>query len=57
MTSCELCANYEYDDETAQYACAVSLDMDEYDAFLRGNYRDCPYYDPGGEYALVRKQN
>lgn len=57
MDVCEHCSNYEYDDETAQYSCAVSLDMDEYEAFLVGGARECPFYDPGGEYAIVRKQN
>ena len=57
MLKCESCGNYEYDEESEQYVCGVSLDMDEFEAFLSGSVRDCPYYDPGDEYSIVRKQN
>ena len=57
MSNCELCSNYSYDEQTETYACGVELDMDEYEAFLTGRFSRCPYYDPGDEYSIVRKQN
>ena len=32
------------------------LDEDEMARFLADEYRDCPYYVPGDEYLVVRKQ-
>lgn len=57
MDPCENCANYEYDEEQECYTCAVELDMDEYEAFISNRRSRCPYYDPGDEYSIVRKQN
>ena len=57
MQNCELCANYVYDGDADCYSCAVELDMDEYEAFLSGRFSRCPYYGPGDEYTIVRKQN
>ena len=55
VTNCEFCAFYVYDDDG--YAeCDVNLDEDEMARFLADEYRDCPYYVPGDEYLVVRKQ-
>lgn len=43
QTNCESCMNYEYDE-------------DEMYRFVRGEFRDCPYYQFGDEYQIVRKQ-
>ena len=43
QTSCDTCANYEYDD-------------DEMYRFLSGSKFECPYYTNGDEYAVVRHQ-
>ena len=45
---CESCAFYAYDEEY--------LDEDEMSAFLRGSDFSCPFYQPGDEYRVVRKQ-
>lgn len=29
QTSCDTCANYEYDDDEEYYTCAINLDEDE----------------------------
>ena len=57
ITNCEMCANYEYNEETGFYECLVSLDEDEMVQFLSGSFRACPYYSPEEEYRIVRKQN
>ena len=55
-SNCETCMNYEYDEEYECYTCMMELDEDEMSRFLSGNYKDCPYYQPGDEYKIVRKQ-
>ena len=35
---------------------AKSLDEDEMYRFVRGEFRDCPYYQFGDEYQIVKKQ-
>ncbi len=48
--------NYEYDDEYECYTCIMELDEDETELFICGNFKTCPYYRPGDEYTIVRKQ-
>lgn len=55
--NCENCLNYEYDEEYDEYYCGVTLDMDEAARFLHGDTAACPFYRPGDEYTIVRKQN
>ena len=55
-TMCESCLNYEYDEEYGYY-CIINMDEDDagrVDYFAK---RGCPYYHPGDEYTIVRKQN
>lgn len=54
--NCEECMHYEYDDEYECYTCEMDLDQDEMEHFIRGNMNRCPFYDPGDEYKIVRKQ-
>lgn len=54
--SCDYCGNYEYDDEDETWYCAIDLDEDEMESFLRGIDFSCPYYQPGDEYSIVRHQ-
>lgn len=54
---CEECANYAYDETEERYVCDVNLDEDEMMHLLSSHYKQCPYYQNGDEYALVRKQN
>ena len=52
---CEKCLYYAYDDEYDEDVCTVSLDMDEYEHLVSGGA--CPFFRPGDEYTIVRKQN
>ena len=56
MHNCELCL-HNVQDEYGDYYCDVQLDEDEYARYLARRNPACPYYQPGDEYALVRKQN
>ena len=56
MISCDYCANYAYDEEDECYYCDINLDEDEMYRFLSSNYRECPYFKSGDEYAVVRHQ-
>lgn len=47
---------YEYDYELGFYVCDMDLDEDETARFIGGSFSDCPYYRPGDEYTIVRKQ-
>ena len=54
--SCEQCNNYVYDEDYECCTCEMDLDEDEMARFLSNTYLDCPYYQPGDEYLVVRKQ-
>lgn len=54
--TCDMCANYEYDEEEEYYTCAINLDEDEMYLFLSGTQKECPYYVSNDEYAVVRHQ-
>ncbi len=49
-------AFYEYDEEYDYYVCMKNLDEDEMYRFVRVEFRDCPYYQFGDEYQIVKKQ-
>ena len=54
-TNCEFCAFYVYDEEG--YAeCEVNLDEDEMYRFLTSASFDCPFYQNGDEYQVVKHQ-
>ena len=55
-SNCETCMNYEYDEEYEYYVCTKNLDEDEMYRFIKGDFRECPYYQFGDEYQIVRKQ-
>lgn len=57
MTNCEECLNCEYDEEYDCYVCSMDLDEDEYERFLSRGTATCPFYNPGDEYSIVKKQN
>lgn len=57
MTNCEDCINYYYDDEYECNSCLMQLDEDEMYKFVTGSFDGCPYYRPGNDYTIVRKQN
>lgn len=54
--SCDACVNYVYDEDCEYYYCLVNLDEDEMYRFLSGTQRECPYFRPDDEYAVVRHQ-
>ena len=56
-TPCEECQYFEYDDLSDEEICTLSLDEDEYTAFLNRKSRGCPYFRSGREYDTVKKQN
>jgi len=56
MDRCELCMNYEYDEEFDCYTCDMDLDQDDMERFLRGNNRECPFFRQGNEYQIVKHQ-
>lgn len=56
-SNCEECVNYDYDEEYEEYVCLANLDEDDMARLLQGHYKECPFYRPGDEYSIVRKQN
>ena len=55
-TKCESCIHYVYDNESFTAYCEIDLDEDEFERFVNGRYKECPYYDDSDEYKTVRKQ-
>ncbi len=55
---CEACLNNQQD-EYGSYYCAVgdALDEDEMARYLSRTTSACPYFEPGDEYKIVRRQN
>ena len=48
--------NYVYDDDYGYYVCEMDLDEDEMRLFIQGSFHDCPYFQYGDEYRIVRHQ-
>ena len=48
--------NYTYDEDYECYTCEVDLDEDEMAHFMQDTYYNCPYFQMGDEYKIVRKQ-
>lgn len=55
VSSCELCANFAYNEETEDYECMAYMDEDEVVSFLQT--KNCPAFRLDDEYGIVRKQN
>lgn len=53
---CENCANYAYEEEYEEYICMVSIDEDDYVRMSGDSHFQCPYFQNGDEYKIVRKQ-
>lgn len=56
---CEYCLNNQQDEYGSWY-CAEgggALDEDEMARYLSHTTSACPYFEPGDEYKIVRKQN
>ena len=56
QSSCEYCRNYVYDDEYDSYFCQVNLDEDEMERFLAYKETECPYFQYGDDYSIVKHQ-
>lgn len=56
-TNCGECMYYEYDAEFDEYCCSALLDEDDAERFMTGRTRSCPFFTPGDEYSIVKKQN
>lgn len=56
---CENCLYYYYDDEYGDWLCEMTDCMDEDEVFqlFSGQQKSCPYFRPGDEYTIVRRQN
>lgn len=55
-SSCDMCANYVYDEIEDYYYCDVNLDEDDMAKFMRGNMDSCSFFTLEDEYKLARKQ-
>jgi len=55
--ACDFCMNLQWDEEFEEYLCSVDMDEDEYIQLLERHYLECPYFRPGDEYTITRKQN
>ena len=56
-SKCEECIFFDYDDVYDYSFCSMNLDEDETYKFVSGNFSDCPYFRPGDDYTIVRRQN
>ena len=56
MSVCDTCANYAYDEDYEYYVCDIDLDEDEMQRFLSNSNENCPYYQNGDEYQVVKQQ-
>lgn len=54
--SCDFCVHYDWDEDGEYYVCNMELDEDEMLHFLKGNFSNCPYYQPYDEYKIAKKQ-
>lgn len=55
-SSCESCMYFSYDEEYDCYDCEISMDEDELVRLESDTHYNCPYYRPGDEYTIVKKQ-
>ena len=58
---CEQCMHLYYDDEMEDWLCSAADAMDEDDMARQFSFpqqnRACPFFRPGDEYTIVRRQN
>ena len=55
-TQCQDCWYYDYDKEYDEIFCQIDLDEDEVYRIMISPSRRCPYFRPGDEYTLARRQ-
>lgn len=56
MMNCDDCAFYIYDEDYDEYYCSADMDEDDYSRLITGQYKSCPLWRNGDEYAVVRHQ-
>lgn len=56
MMNCDDCAFYVYDEDYDEYYCSADMDEDDYSRLITGQYKSCPLWRNGDEYAVVRHQ-
>ncbi len=49
--------NFSYNEFYDCYECDIAMDEDELVRLECDTHYNCPYYRPGDEYTIVRKQN
>ena len=54
--NCENCWYYDYDEELDDYVCIQDFDEDEVYRIQSGRSKMCPYFRPGDEYSISKKQ-
>lgn len=57
MNDCEQCMYGEWDEEWGEMTCAALWDEDVAARMSEGQYKRCPYFRPGDDYSIVRRQN
>lgn len=53
---CEDCYYYDYDEALDAYVCYMDIDEDELYHICTDPRHICPYFRPGDEYTLARRQ-
>ncbi len=54
--NCDTCAYYAYDEDDDCYYCTIDMDEDDYARLMTGSAKECPFWQNGDEYAVVRHQ-
>ena len=54
--NCDTCAYLAYDEDDDSWYCSIDMDEDDYARLMSGATRDCPFWQNGDEYAVVRHQ-
>lgn len=53
---CDTCNNLVYDEDIEGYVCDMDMDEDDLAQVYFHHYRQCPYYQNGDEYQVVKHQ-
>lgn len=56
QNQCDMCLNYDMDNETGEYYCTVNMDQDEFERWSYQKKTSCPYFRFGDDYTIVRRQ-
>jgi len=53
---CDTCAYFAYDEDDDEYYCTVDMDEDDYSRVMEQGRKECPFWQNGDEYRVVRHQ-